>query len=140
MNWLKPRTHRKVLDKLKHSALNGEDFRNIMELADQLYQEKACTETHYDLYDQLNWYIQTLDFSEQQSLMCMMYLGRNIDYDGYTIGTTNTYLRHMSETHFGHIRGQQCAEYVAGKRPLGKWLHNVAALTGGDVNMIGGEY
>ena len=32
----------------------------------------------------------------------MMSLGRNIDYDGYTIGTTDTNLHHVEETRFGH--------------------------------------
>lgn len=64
MNWIKPRTQGKGLDKLKHSALSDENFRNIMEHANQLYQEKGMYRKALR-HEQLHWYIQMLDFAEQ---------------------------------------------------------------------------
>ena len=78
-------------------------------------------------YGSILRYISELSDHKRHDLMCLMYLGRNIDYSGFDEETVDDFCFYAVEWGrkgriSNHLHGAMDPEYLAGKIRIGKWL------------------
>ena len=99
-----------VADRVQRFALSREMFQTMMELDDNYSKE--------ELYDCRLAHIRMLYDEERYDVMCLMYLGRNIDYTGFNREAVDDFCFYTN-----HMFYQDPApEYLAGKIKFSYWL------------------
>jgi hypothetical protein len=116
----------KAARRIKWFELKESEIERLIEMDSFRYnldRDPSCGEP----YGSILRYISDMSEHKRHDLMCLMYLGRNIDYSGFDEETVDDFCFYADEWGrngriSNHLHGAMDPEYLAGKIRIGKWL------------------
>lgn len=116
----------KAARRIKWFELKESEIERLIEMDSFRYnldRDPSCGEP----YGSILRYISDMSERKRHDLMCLMYLGRNIDYSGFDEETVDDFCFYADEWGrkgriSNHLHGAMDPEYLAGKIRIGKWL------------------
>ena len=126
---------RKAIRRIKRFALTEEEIDDLIH-AGELRYDPDCEGG--ESYAQIKSMIELLPENKRHDLMCLMYLGRNLDYYGLNEEVVDDFCAYADEK--TKISGSTDHQYLAGKVPLAWWLRLVKKRIQPDFWYIGTRY
>lgn len=111
----------KVRWRIRKFAITDSEIDRFIELSDWRYhpdREPDCGEP----YSSILRYITDLTEQKRYNLMCLMHLGRNIDYTGFDEEAVDDFCFYADEWGKPVQHGSTDPAYLVGKVRIGKWL------------------
>lgn len=112
----------KVIRRIRRFELIEVELDDLIHAGDMRY-DPECEDG--EPYATLLSMIELLPERKQHDLMCLMYLGRNLEYYGLNEEIVADFCAYADEKVDGKGSGSIAPEYLAGKVPLSRWLRRV---------------
>lgn len=112
----------KVIRRIRRFELTELELDDLIHAGDLRY-DPECEEG--ELYATILSMIELLPERKRHDLICLMYLGRNLEYYGLNEEVVTDFCAYADEKADGKGSGSIAPEYLAGKVPLSRWLRRV---------------
>ena len=127
----------KVIRRIRKFELTEEELDDLIHAGD-LYYDPECEDG--EPYVTLKCMIRLLPEQKRHDLMCLMYLGRNLEYYGLCQETVDDFCVYADEKVDGNCSGSTDPEYLAGKVRIARWLRLVKKRIQPDIWYVGTRY
>ena len=119
------RTHdlrQKSIRRIQKFAITEEEIDDLIHVGEYAY---APDRNPGEPYATLECMIRLLPEQKRHDLMCLMYLGRNLECYGLCQETVNDFCVYADEKVGNKRSGSTAPEYLAGKMQIARWLRLV---------------
>ena len=127
----------KVIRRIRKFELTEEELDDLIHAGD-LYYDPECEDG--EPYVTLKCMIRLLPEQKRHDLMCLMFLGRNLEYYGLCQETVDDFCVYADEKVDGNCSGSTDPEYLAGKVRIARWLRLVKKRIQPDIWYVGTRY
>lgn len=127
----------KAIRRIRKFEITEEELDDLIHIGDYRY-DPECVEG--EPYATLKYRIELLPERKRHDLMCLMYLGRNLEYYGLCKETIDDFCFYADEKAGKNCSGSTDPEYLAGKVPIARWLRLVKKEIQPDFWYIGTRY
>ena len=127
----------KAIRRIRKFEITEEELDDLIHIGDYRY-DPECVEG--EPYATLKYMIELLPERKRHDLMCLMYLGRNLEYYGLCKETIDDFCFYADEKAGKNCSGSTDPEYLAGKVPIARWLRLVKKEIQPDFWYIGTRY
>ena len=127
----------KAIRRIRKFEITEEELNDLIHIGDYRY-DPECVEG--EPYATLKYMIELLPERKRHDLMCLMYLGRNLEYYGLCKETIDDFCFYADEKAGKNCSGSTDPEYLAGKVPIARWLRLVKKEIQPDFWYIGTRY
>ena len=125
----------KAIRRIKRFELTEEEIDDLIHVGEYRYDPDCEDGEAYALIKSM---IEQLPENKRHDLMCLMYLGRNLDYYGLSEEVIDDFCTYADEK--TKSSGSTDPQYLAGKAPLAWWLRLVKKRIQPDFWYIGTRY
>lgn len=127
----------KVIRRIQRFAITEEEIDDLIHAGEYSYDPDH---NPGEPYATLECMIRLLPEQKRHDLMCLMYLGRNLEYNGLCQETVDDFCAYADEKVGGNCSGSTDPEYLAGKARIARWLRLVKKKIRPDFWYIGTRY
>lgn len=127
----------KAIRRIRKLAITEEEIDDLIHAGDYIY-DPDCDSG--EPYVTLECMISLLPEQKRHDLMCLMYLGRNLESYGLCQETVDDFCVYADEKVGGKCSGSTDPEYLAGKARIARWLRLVKKEIRPDFWYIGTRY
>lgn len=127
----------KAIRRIRKFAITEEEIDDLIHAGDYIY-DSDCDSG--EPYVTLECMISLLPEQKRHDLMCLMYLGRNLESYGLCQETVDDFCVYADEKVGGKCSGSTDPEYLAGKARIARWLRLVKKVIRPDFWYIGTRY
>lgn len=110
----------KAIRRIKRFELKEEEIDDLIHAGEYRY-DPDCEDG--EAYELIKSKIELLPENKRHDLMCLMYLGRNLDYYGLNVEVVDDFCAYADEK--TKSSGSTDPRYLAGKVPISRWLRRV---------------
>lgn len=112
----------KAIRRIKRFAIKEEELDDLIHAGDYYYEAER---EEGEPYATIKCMIEQLSEQKRHDLMCLMFLGRNLDYYGLCEEAVDDFCAYADEKANSNGYGRVEPDYLAGKKPIAKWLRLV---------------
>ena len=127
----------KAIRRIRKLAITEEEIDDLIHAGDYIY-DPDCDSG--EPYVTLECMISLLPEQKRHDLMCLMYLGRNLESYGLCQETVDDFCAYADEKAGENCSGSTDPEYLAGKARIARWLRLVKKEIRPDLWYIGTRY
>ena len=127
----------KAIRRIQKFAITEEEIDDLIHVGEYAYDPDH---NPGEPYATLKCMIELLPEQKRHDLMCLMYLGRNLEYYGLCQETVDDFCVYADEKVGNNCSGSTDPEYLAGKVKIARWLRLVKKRIQPDFWYIGTRY
>ena len=127
----------KAIRRIQKFAITEEEIDDLIHVGEYAYDPDH---NPGEPYATLECMIRLLSEQKRHDLMCLMYLGRNLEYYGLCQETVDDFCVYADEKVGNNCSGSTDPEYLAGKVKIARWLRLVKKRIQPDFWYIGTRY